>query len=300
MRASIRLSCKRFGVTFSFSTSISFSSHFRTNLRASCSITLQRKHRFPLILTIIKSNPQLVQQVSGIFGIFDARTNAKVDCVTAFAAVNEGAKTWATITGAYSASPAKKADRTNSSVSAQPSVAQFQQPISQQTPMENTTAKPQRAGGPRGSGRSGPGAEGTPLSPNENRGSYDRRSNRGGPAAYGSSSPVSQNQQPTFNAMNNIGVYPPKSESPSGGFQPVHPANQGPAGGNRAMPTFGGGPGSHQQAPDECQIFVGNLPQDVSQDELRRRFIEFGNVIDIRINNRGNGGIVSNDKMLFS
>lgn len=35
---------------------------------------------------------------------------------------------------------------------------------------------------------------------------------------------------------------------------------------------------------DEQQVFVGNLPQDISEDELRKFFSKYGNILDVRIN----------------
>ena len=35
---------------------------------------------------------------------------------------------------------------------------------------------------------------------------------------------------------------------------------------------------------DEQQVFVGNLPQDISEDELRKFFSKYGTIVDVRIN----------------
>lgn len=35
---------------------------------------------------------------------------------------------------------------------------------------------------------------------------------------------------------------------------------------------------------DEQQVFVGNLPQDITEDELRTFFSKYGNIVDVRIN----------------
>uniref|UniRef100_T1IUM5 Ras GTPase-activating protein-binding protein 2 n=1 Tax=Strigamia maritima TaxID=126957 RepID=T1IUM5_STRMM len=43
-------------------------------------------------------------------------------------------------------------------------------------------------------------------------------------------------------------------------------------------------PPSH---PDTHQVFVGNLPQNMTEDELKDHFSKFGPVADVRINNRG-------------
>jgi len=51
--------------------------------------------------------------------------------------------------------------------------------------------------------------------------------------------------------------------------------------------TAGGGSLSTQVYPDEQQLFVGNLPHVVSNEELREFFSQFGQVIDVRINRKG-------------
>lgn len=35
---------------------------------------------------------------------------------------------------------------------------------------------------------------------------------------------------------------------------------------------------------DEQQVFVGNLPQDITEDELRKFFSKYGSIVDVRIN----------------
>jgi len=44
---------------------------------------------------------------------------------------------------------------------------------------------------------------------------------------------------------------------------------------------------SSQIYPDEQQLFVGNLPHVVNNEELREFFSQFGHVIDVRINRKG-------------
>lgn len=39
-----------------------------------------------------------------------------------------------------------------------------------------------------------------------------------------------------------------------------------------------------QQFSDEQQVFVGNLLQDITEDQLRNFFSKYGNIIDVRIN----------------
>ncbi|XP_038060422.1 ras GTPase-activating protein-binding protein 1-like [Patiria miniata] len=58
---------------------------------------------------------------------------------------------------------------------------------------------------------------------------------------------------------------------PTGGRRPM----EGPEQGNRPRAP---------QNPDSHQLFVGNLPQDVNDEELREFFSTFGTVLDMRIN----------------
>ena len=162
------------------------------------------------------------------------------------------------------------------------------------------SAKPQRGSGSRNASRQQPFGDNTPSnmnsgSPNDNR-SFERKpmGNRGGAQSNNQFNGQSQNgYQPTPNNSSiPSGSFPPASESPN----PVQMGERGgPAhfGGGRGGGNWGGPPPTgFQSAPDDFQIFVGNLPPDVTQDELKRRFAEFGFVVDVRIN-RGNGGIVS-------
>lgn len=41
--------------------------------------------------------------------------------------------------------------------------------------------------------------------------------------------------------------------------------------------------GGGNQMSDELQVFVGNLPSSIDEDQLREYFIEFGNIVDVRI-----------------
>ena len=59
-----------------------------------------------------------------------------------------------------------------------------------------------------------------------------------------------------------------------------------------------GGPGAPRMAgptpertryPDAHQIFVGNLPLDATEKELKDFFSEFGNVLELRVNTKGAG-----------
>ncbi|XP_006018812.1 ras GTPase-activating protein-binding protein 2 isoform X2 [Alligator sinensis] len=46
--------------------------------------------------------------------------------------------------------------------------------------------------------------------------------------------------------------------------------------------------------PDSHQLFVGNLPHDIDENELKEFFMSFGNVVELRINTKGVGGKLPN------
>ncbi|XP_067106191.1 ras GTPase-activating protein-binding protein 2 isoform X1 [Osmerus mordax] len=46
--------------------------------------------------------------------------------------------------------------------------------------------------------------------------------------------------------------------------------------------------------PDSHQLFVGNLPHDIIESELKEFFMTFGNVVELRINTKGVGGKLPN------
>lgn len=46
--------------------------------------------------------------------------------------------------------------------------------------------------------------------------------------------------------------------------------------------------------PDSHQLFVGNLPHDIDEGELKDFFMTFGNVVEMRINTKGVGGKLPN------
>lgn len=46
--------------------------------------------------------------------------------------------------------------------------------------------------------------------------------------------------------------------------------------------------------PDNHQLFVGNLPHDIDENELKEFFMGFGNVMELRINTKGVGGRLPN------
>ncbi|TNM85848.1 ras GTPase-activating protein-binding protein 2 isoform X1 [Takifugu flavidus] len=46
--------------------------------------------------------------------------------------------------------------------------------------------------------------------------------------------------------------------------------------------------------PDSQQLFVGNLPHDIDENELKDFFMTYGNVLELRINTKGVGGKLPN------
>ncbi|XP_050974475.1 ras GTPase-activating protein-binding protein 2 [Labeo rohita] len=46
--------------------------------------------------------------------------------------------------------------------------------------------------------------------------------------------------------------------------------------------------------PDSHQLFVGNLPHDIDENELKDFFMTFGNVVELRINTKSTGGKIPN------
>lgn len=77
----------------------------------------------------------------------------------------------------------------------------------------------------------------------------------------------------------------PQREPRRSGRGPGNWARRGPdaSEGDRSR---GGGPG--RMYPDKCQLFVGNLPQDIKDDELKEFFSKYGNVVELRINRNSN------------
>ena len=66
-------------------------------------------------------------------------------------------------------------------------------------------------------------------------------------------------------------------------------------GGGRPTNSVIGGPGAPRvldpipRYPDSHQLFVGNLPLDATEQELKEFFSEFGPVLELRINTKGAG-----------
>ncbi|KAJ8336010.1 hypothetical protein SKAU_G00393530 [Synaphobranchus kaupii] len=52
--------------------------------------------------------------------------------------------------------------------------------------------------------------------------------------------------------------------------------------------------GRRMRHPDSHQLFVGNLPHDINETELKDFFMTFGNVLELRINTKAVGGKLPN------
>lgn len=110
------------------------------------------------------------------------------------------------------------------------------------------------------------------------------------------------NAQPTMPPANSVRSTPPptaKSPPPPQQQQPVQQQNQKPvnfrehqqqpvSGGEEANNTPGRG---MQFYPDQQQIFVGNLPHHMTDQDLKEFFEKYGKVMDIRINRKPNNSL---------
>jgi len=90
-----------------------------------------------------------------------------------------------------------------------------------------------------------------------------------------------------------------------GGFAPRgnRPEGAAPESGGKPYFSFkgrGDGEAGDQEVrrtvryPDSHQLFVGNLPHDIDEVELKDFFMTFGNVVEMRINTKGVGGKLPN------
>ncbi|XP_041925803.1 ras GTPase-activating protein-binding protein 2 [Alosa sapidissima] len=89
------------------------------------------------------------------------------------------------------------------------------------------------------------------------------------------------------------------------GFAPRGNRPEGAASESSGKPYFsfkgrGDGESGEQEVrrtvryPDSHQLFVGNLPHDIDEGELKDFFMTFGNVVEMRINTKGVGGKLPN------
>jgi len=60
--------------------------------------------------------------------------------------------------------------------------------------------------------------------------------------------------------------------------------------------STGGGPGISQMYNDRQQVFVGNLPLSVTEDDLKAVFEKFGRIVDCHINNKPKPSLQSGQK----
>lgn len=54
--------------------------------------------------------------------------------------------------------------------------------------------------------------------------------------------------------------------------------------------------GAKPQYPDNQQVFVGNLPHTITEEQVRKRFEEFGHVLEFRINSKPTGKMTAGGK----
>ena len=81
--------------------------------------------------------------------------------------------------------------------------------------------------------------------------------------------------------------HPIKKETP---FQPFQKEDRGQ---RRKPASWEKGPtGPKQEAPNSQQIFVGNLPRNTAESELRELFSNHGNVIGVRVTPNNFGFVI--------
>jgi len=84
---------------------------------------------------------------------------------------------------------------------------------------------------------------------------------------------------------------------------PVQPAASPPQAPAKASPPQapqppreGGFPGRARQlarsAPDNHQVFIGNLPSNIKEAEVKQKFSEYGNILDVRLNPKNFGFVI--------
>ncbi|XP_041640493.1 ras GTPase-activating protein-binding protein 2 isoform X3 [Cheilinus undulatus] len=113
-----------------------------------------------------------------------------------------------------------------------------------------------------------PETQTTPLRPRDQR-TRDRPAfTPRGPRPDGVASSESQTGKPHLSFVNKGG----RSDTESGDMD------------SRRNPRY----------PDSHQLFVGNLPHDIDESELKDFFMTYGNVVELRINTKGVGGKLPN------
>lgn len=63
----------------------------------------------------------------------------------------------------------------------------------------------------------------------------------------------------------------------------------------RKLGGGGGGGSGSRDMPDACQLFVGGLPNGTTEADLRVLFSEFGDILEIRVNQKNFAFIVFNN-----
>lgn len=129
-----------------------------------------------------------------------------------------------------------------------------------------------------------------PRNPRDDRAPGGGRGGRGGMS-------FSQGGMPNRDRMARGGSKGPDGDMSQGqGFGSGTESDGGTIGGGRPMgggsgaPRVPGGPmADRARYPDAHQLFVGNLPHDASEQELKDFFSEFGTVMELRINTKGAG-----------
>ncbi|KAH9361447.1 hypothetical protein HPB48_003879 [Haemaphysalis longicornis] len=86
---------------------------------------------------------------------------------------------------------------------------------------------------------------------------------------------------------------PPRASLPQAPKRPEGARGEAPLGEDGAPPLR---PGAKPQYPDNQQVFVGNLPHSITEDQVRKRFEEFGHVLEFRINSKPTGKMTAGGK----
>uniref|UniRef100_A0A224Z7C0 Rasgap sh3 binding protein rasputin n=1 Tax=Rhipicephalus zambeziensis TaxID=60191 RepID=A0A224Z7C0_9ACAR len=127
--------------------------------------------------------------------------------------------------------------------------------------------------GPASTGHPGRGFGGEPLS----GGLPPRPDQRGGPR------PQQQTRAPRSS------LPPPTKRAESGRNESVLGSDDG-----TAPPPLRSS--AKPQYPDNQQVFVGNLPHSVTEEQVRKRFEEFGHVLEFRMNSRSTSKMTAGGK----
>ncbi|XP_056588414.1 ras GTPase-activating protein-binding protein 2-like [Triplophysa dalaica] len=89
--------------------------------------------------------------------------------------------------------------------------------------------------------------------------------------------------------------FPPRGARADGGGSESQAGKQHMSFRGRGDPEAGDADGRRSvRYPDSHQLFVGNLPHDIDEGELKDFFMTFGNVVEMRINTKGVGGKLPN------